>query len=391
MFNAEFSAIEKHVRVTYNNSGDLYGDAWIKPNGRPVPTAKPLPAAPPPKPVKVTDKWPGSTDGLVFVWENGSRANEIRDAAGRTVRQCLGRMRGAGRYGRHYEMQLAGGAFLARDADGPLLDACKKANQLTIEATVRTDNLRQAGPARIISFSSDTRSRNFTLGQDRDKLILRLRTPRTGSNGSKPQHTLSRLAAGRTYHVIVTYRPGRLICYLDGKAVFSSGDNWGDFSNWQPHHLLFGDEYSGGRDWSGRVEGIAIYSRFMDAKEVKRHRSLYASRLKTRKAVSRVIVDAKLLAATPTPDPKRLKPYRRCLAESLYEIVKSHRADMREKRIIVAHWVILDAKVIKNDRKVGRIYRLTLEPFDAHPQLESERRVSDIDGLSLRVFYDVGP
>ena len=42
----------------------------------------------------------------------------------------------------------------------------KGTGQLTVEAWVRPGNLKQAGPARILTISKDISNRNFTLGQD---------------------------------------------------------------------------------------------------------------------------------------------------------------------------------------------------------------------------------
>jgi hypothetical protein len=36
------------------------------------------------------------------------------------------------------------------------------------------------------------------------------------------------------------------------------------------------------------------------------------------------------------------------------------------------------------------VYRLTLEPYDAHPELEGERLVMDSDAPGLRLYYEVG-
>ena len=165
-------------------------------------------------------------------------------------------------------MQLGGGAFTVQGADQALLEACKASNELTIEAIVRADKRDQRGPARIITFSRDPRNRNFTLGQDRDRLIFRLRTPQTGPNGSKPQLTLCRIPMLTASHVVVTYRQGVIVCFINGVAVLTSRRVKGNFSNWEPCRLLFGDEWSGERDWAGSLAAVAVYSRALTSAEV---------------------------------------------------------------------------------------------------------------------------
>ena len=237
---------------------------------------------PVPKNLSRYKTWPGSHSGLVFLWGNDRHSNRIIDSDGKTVRTCQIEARGKAKIGQRSEMELAGGAFLARGVNDDLLRACKASSQLTIEGVITPDNLDQRGPARIITFSKDTGSRNFTLGQENENLILRLRTPKTGVNALNPQISLCSVEAGEPLHVIVSYYPGNVYCYVNGKTVYSSTDVQGDFSNWEDCYLLFGDEYSGERSWAGQIEGVAIYSRFIGPVEAAHKYALYQQRLTTR-------------------------------------------------------------------------------------------------------------
>ena len=205
---------------------------------------------------KMADAWPGNTEAGVFVW-----------ATGKSAKASAVKPRDDARIGAGGEMVLGRGAMLATGADTPLLHACKASNELSIEALFTPGDIKQNGPVRIISFSQDAYKRNFTLGQEYADLVLRLRTPRTGENGSSPEMKLCKLAPAKPHHVIVTYSPGKLSCYLNGKSVLQSERVEGDFSNWLPMHLLFGDEWNGGRRWSGKLQGIAIHARIIGAKE----------------------------------------------------------------------------------------------------------------------------
>ena len=60
-------------------------------------------------------------------------------------------------------------------------------HSIWISTTVATIDPAQRGPARIISISADAEHRNVTLGQEKDALIIRLRTPASGENGQKPE------------------------------------------------------------------------------------------------------------------------------------------------------------------------------------------------------------
>ena len=65
----------------------------------------------------------------------------------------------------------------------------------------------------------------------------------------------------------LSYFDGNVYCYINGELVHVSKGTQGDFSNWELYPLLFGDEASGGRNWEGRLNNIAIYSRFVGVEE----------------------------------------------------------------------------------------------------------------------------
>ena len=336
------------------------------------------------------DAWPPSRDGVVFLWENGQSLNEALDPETGETRQYTGLLHGGATYGPHHELQLANGSFRPSDVDGALLAQCRRVGEVTIEAVVSPDTLEQDGPARIVTFSADTGSRNFTLGQEGGTLVLRVRTPRTGGNGTNPELTLCDVRAGVPQHVLVTYRPGRLRAYLDGKQAFASDENWGDFSNWEPHQLVLGDEVGGSRDWAGSLEGVAIYARFIPEGEARQHFRTYAARLEGRVAPARAVVEATLVDAASRPDLRRLGTYRRALVEHLYDVTRVVTGAVADDRIVVAHWAVLDGTALPDRRRVGGAYRLTIEACGAHPQLGSEWIENYLDEADPPVFYDVG-
>jgi len=384
-------------------SGEMYGDFTVGAGtGEPwpkqtsdlalavdrVPRAS-TPAANLRGPVKLTGQWPGAQTGLLFLWANRHEKNEVAAPDGSSVRRCFGQCRGEARIGPNWELDLLRGAFLADGVDDIILKSCVATAELTIEAVLCADNVTQAGPARIVSFSTDPGSRNFTLGQDKKNLVLRLRTPATGTNGTNPQVNLCTIEAGRLYHLLVTYRPGDLTCYLDGRQVLRTDAVSGDFSNWSAQHLVFGDEYSGGRDWAGTLEGVSIYDRWVDAKEARHHYALYEPRMKNRVTPATIELDARLVEMSSTPDPTEIAPYRRCLSEYVYDVTGVLSGELDSRRIVVNHWVILDGKILLSKRSVGQSRRLKVEPFESHAQLEAELRQIDHAELDLPRFYDV--
>ena len=153
-----------------------------------------------------------------------------------------------------------GGGFTVSGDTKTLCEEFKKAGGLTLEIIFTAADNDQSGPARILTFSECAHSRNVTLGQEKDALVLRLRTPATGDNGIAPETILSRIEAGKPYHCLVSYGNGTLASYLNGAQVYKeTGRVTGDFSNWTAQDLLVGDEWDANRPWKGRVEGFALY------------------------------------------------------------------------------------------------------------------------------------
>jgi hypothetical protein len=53
--------------------------------------------------------------------------------------------------------------------------------------------------------------------------------------------------------------------------------------------------------------------------------------------------------------------------------------------------VIMDARSLPAAaRKVGAVYTMPLETYDAHPELEGERLIMDVEDLTLPLYFDVG-
>ena len=106
--------------------------------------------------------------------------------------------------------------------------------------------------------------------------------------------------------------------------------------------------------------------------------------------VQRLVVDVRVSAAAPIPTPESILPYRRALLVNEYEVVQVHEGAYEEAKILIAHWVIRDGRVLETAaRQRGSVHRITLELFDEHPELEGERLIMDSDAFDLRLYYDV--
>ncbi|MPY86358.1 MAG: hypothetical protein GEU99_00375 [Luteitalea sp.] len=105
----------------------------------------------------------------------------------------------------------------------------------------------------------------------------------------------------------------------------------------------------------------------------------------------RVVVEARLVRAGTIPTPQSIAPYRNALVVNGYEVVKVLEGKYNEQRIQVAQWAIRDVRVLAGARKEpGSVHRLTLERYDAHPELEGERLIDESEAADLPLYYDAG-
>lgn len=153
-----------------------------------------------------------------------------------------------------------------------LIDSIKEAGAISIEVWMKPATLQQSGPARIVTLSRNIGERNFTLGQEGDKLEIRLRTTRTSTNGIPSLVSRPQALSGKLAHVVFTRDPGgQARLYIDGELHLERKLE-GDFSNWnQEYHLGVADELSNDRTWRGELRLIGIYSRSLNHDEVRQH------------------------------------------------------------------------------------------------------------------------
>jgi len=152
-----------------------------------------------------------------------------------------------------------------------LLNALKQSNEITVEVWFKPSNLKQDGPARLVTISKNASERNFTIGQKAANLQSRLRTTRTSKNGMPAIDSTPIQSEKLTHAVYVRDSSGNASLYVNGKKV-KGQMTAGAMSNWDSsYRLALGNELSGERPWLGTLYLVAIYNRDLSAKEVALH------------------------------------------------------------------------------------------------------------------------
>ncbi|MGA7934845.1 MAG: VanZ family protein [Kovacikia sp.] len=97
-----------------------------------------------------------------------------------------------------------------------LSQAIRQSSQFSLLTTVGTANVKQSGPARIVSISADSFQRNLMIGQQDSHLVVRIRTPISGKNGNYPELVFPGVFANsRPHRLIFTYNHASLRLYMD--------------------------------------------------------------------------------------------------------------------------------------------------------------------------------
>jgi VanZ family protein len=162
------------------------------------------------------------------------------------------------------------GQIISEGGTNDLYEMLTRGEGLTLEVWVKPFNTSQYGPARILSYSINPYFRNFTLGQSKDSLVMRLRTEMTDLNGIHPHIEVENaFVAKEILHIIVTYNYSQECVYINGQRRKCDNTLKGNFSNWDSSHkLVIGNEATGDRPWLGRIFYAAIYNRALNSKEI---------------------------------------------------------------------------------------------------------------------------
>jgi hypothetical protein len=375
-FSEDLKRLEEWRRVTSNDNGDYWADVWIKPGEGAQAIAMEVP-----KEAEQGDAGEKLDDSeLVFTWETGAVGNQISDPVTGAIRQCSGQLRANARFGLNHVLDLSGGWFVPDDAAGLFLKAALKNQAWTFEGIV-TPAQEARDEQVIFLFGQNLGTAQAALFQIGNRLGLRM----GGKNWD-----LGTLRIGLPNHIVLSYGRDGLAGSIDGRRILAGGEAIPSLSDWKEAPLVFGAEPDGTRNWPGLLEGIRLFGRSMDIKEAKQRYRYQKDARKERQPVEPIIVEAKLLEKSAPAKPEEIAPYRRCLNVNLYEIAKVIKGEMPDKKIAVAQWSVLDGKVSSayEAMKVGEVRKLVIEPWDKHPEQDSERKIEGEFFDDVTLFYD---
>jgi hypothetical protein len=336
--------------------------------------------------------WPTSREGLVFLWPNGNRVQSpayALDAAGAPLQAYAPVPRGTALLGRHYEMVLGQGSYLAERVSEHLVKQVNEAQAFTFTAWVTPAQTARRELGHIVCCTGTDGAVNFAVAQKAETLLGAVKTaggPPAGPDGWIP---LGPIAAGKGFHLAVTCGGNAIVAYRDGKETQRAalGD---DLAAWQPGKLVFGDAPDEKSPWTGRLEGLAIYARSLGAAEIAADAAAWQGRVAARQPAPQVRIQGTLLQRSES-EVDKLGAYFRALGLFEYKVDKVLAGTFADESIFVFHWTVMHRKLLPiASREVGKSYELVVEPFADHPELEPELQFDSLEwGFDKPVYYDV--
>ena len=364
----------------------------------------------------VRPAWPVDRSELVFLWEGAKGESFQYDANFSAFTNAdIVPTRNA-RYGRFGGMVLAGGVIFAAGAGRGIQERCAEANRFAIEALITPSNVHQGyegNPRPIITCGWGGRpdQANFMLGQERGTLVLylRQRPAQRGSRESVERVELCPIINYAPNHVIVSYEPGKLVCYLNGRRAmqtdsvkgllawrrppYDKGLNFGgveeersEFIGWTVHGVA-----KPILPWRGEIEGVAIYARTVTDKNAADSCNAYRQILRARPFIPRIELRGRLAAKSVVPKLEDIAPYRDALVVYEYDVEVVRKGSCTAKKVRVARWGLLDGEPTSiTQAKLGEAADLVIEEFGHHPELEAEAMSDTLDqNLDKMLYVDV--
>jgi hypothetical protein len=342
-----------------------------------------------PKPAVAANQQPSwPDDEVAFLWQTRATQTKAFDAGGNPYVTFNLTPAGIARFDQNYAMILDGGSFQAPKAEAHVIAACRKTNELSLEAFLTPIGDPRTATTTVIALGSGPGAQDFALRLDKGQLFFDLTTSAVANTV-----TLGVLAADGPTHIVLSYRSGSLVCYANGKPIVNCPEEKGDLSTWGQYPLSFGQPGQTRSPCKLIVEGVAIYARALDEPSAQRHQSAYRQLAQARKTPARLRVDAKLVQRSPVPTYAQIAPYANALAVYEYAVEKVLSGSYDKPKLRVAHWGMLDRQALPiASAEIGKSCQLDLELFDDNPQLRSEFMADALTAdPDLPVYYARDP
>lgn len=211
------------------------------------------------------------SQGLQALYLFHEGGNDVHDQSGATPPLDLRLLKG--RVTSTAGLRVEGNPRL--ETEGPaarLIEACRKSQELTLEAWVQPAKAAVDFEGAIVALSTDVQDRNFALSQKADAWEASLRTATTEGGGRPALSSGKGGSETKLTHLAFTRTAaGQERLYVNGVEK-AARVRAGNFSTWNDGFKLYlANESFEERPWSGTYRLVAIYSQALSPAEIARN------------------------------------------------------------------------------------------------------------------------
>jgi hypothetical protein len=320
------------------------------------------------------ESWPPQDQDLVFLFQDAfEEPFALDEALDEPVLNYALKASGEARFDGAGCLVLSYGRFEAPNQGPVLARAFGEGEGFGLEFWLEPEGEQQAG---ILNLEGA-----FQLAQDQRKLIF------TAKAAAGPVRLVATLPDLKAHHVLIGWAGGHLRCFLDGAVVaetdmaqpFGSG-SFGAFTIGSGTHQQSG--------WQGRLADLALFNGSVDGARAQQHARAHEALGLDREPPKPLVLKGKLVAKSKVAKPRDIAPYAASLAIYEYEVLQVMSGFTWDKRVRVAHWVVLGHQALPAaGAEIGAVHQLELEPMNANRQLANTHRTETLPvDAKIQVF-----
>ncbi len=138
------------------------------------------------------------------------------------------------------------------------IETAIESGEFAVDLRVRPASRDIDGPARILTISQDPSTRNLTIAQNKDDLIVRLRRPGSDRNGRPDLLIHDVFSPEKWVDVALTLEDSTFSVAVDGQPAKEIAVT-GGLGDWSPlHRVALGNEVTMDRPWLGSIERAGL-------------------------------------------------------------------------------------------------------------------------------------
>lgn len=388
-FSSDLKSVEGWFQVSHNDLADFYPDVWVA-NGKnsnfAVNHAKETPTAIEGESIT----WPGTSEKLVFLWQDVMAENKLDDKSIIGFSQFRVTPKYRAHFNRFLEMNFNGSGFVTSLPQKEILTALQKEDGIGIEFLYTPLSTTSRDEGYIVRLQDKGNNNFISVSQKGTSLQLEIFSRSKMISSFEISDILHE---DSPKHIFIDLQGNQLKLHVNGILKKQMSLPVRPLSKLQGIQPLFGNPDAAGKKLNGALSHIAIYAGPNSNSDIAKKAHMVTGGIEARKVAKSVRFKGKVTEISTIPPPDSLGAYSRALVVNRYRVEKVTEGSYANDEIFVAQWAVLDRTILPETKEfqVGKTMELEVEMFDQHPELEGERLMMDVFDPDLEIYYQVSP